>query len=245
MANGLSALLNLQKQPGSSGYIPQQTEEDYALDTMIPDEALYEAQDEIGRRGADSGRAYSVPSRESLRGSGRSGLRRIFGEIEAKGNAEARPRQIAGEYDLRRAQIEAQGAVAAAQAKAQTGADTSEMEFQRDLFKQDRQNQASDARAQAGRDAQDQRAAGAQAARRQQMDASALIAQAVQLEKQAQGAWDMFGLGGKQKLLAKAQELRAQARAQAAGSAESDEEEIDVTPEEWDEFQSWRQGGGR
>jgi hypothetical protein len=91
--------------------IPQQTEEDYALQSMIPQEDLYQAQEAAGTRGAASGGAYAIPSRESLQQSGMAELRKLFGIQQAKAQAAALPARVTGEYGMANRKLQNQGAL--------------------------------------------------------------------------------------------------------------------------------------
>ncbi len=102
--------------------IPMKTEDEYALESMIPEEQLFQAQEAMGDRGRAMGGPYSVASRESLRDSGVAGLRQMFGIQQAKGQAAAYPQQVAGQYGLQREDIRARGNVEAARQKAEADA---------------------------------------------------------------------------------------------------------------------------
>jgi hypothetical protein len=103
--NALAALLRMQPQ------IPQHTEEDQTLESMIPQEQLFQAQEAAGRRGAESGGAYAIPSRESLQQSGVAELRKLFGIQNAKAQAAALPARVTGEYGMANRRLQNQGAL--------------------------------------------------------------------------------------------------------------------------------------
>ncbi len=162
--NALSILLRGQTQ------LPMKSEEDYALEEMIPEEQLFQAQEAYGRRGAESGGAYSIPSRESLKQSGLAELRKLFGIQQGEAQAKALPSRIAGEYGLREAQLKGGFDVESAKQKAiadaaqrqqqqefQQGQQTRQQEFQGgqgDLTRQALAGRATQAQgaAQAGRE---------------------------------------------------------------------------------------------
>lgn len=97
--------------------LPRYSEDDEALRSMIPEEQLFQAQEEIGERGAQRGRPYAIPSREALQQSGMSELRKLFGLQQAKAQAQAYPQQIAGEYGLQRERERSRGTVEAARVR--------------------------------------------------------------------------------------------------------------------------------
>jgi hypothetical protein len=103
--NALATLLRMQPQ------IPQRSEEDYALESMIPEEQLFQAQEAAGRRGAESDGAYAIPSRESLQQSGVAELRKLFGIQNAKAQAAALPARVTGEYGMANRRLQNQGAL--------------------------------------------------------------------------------------------------------------------------------------
>ena len=140
--NALATLLRMQ--PKSYASYGEEAE----LGDMIPEEDLYAAQDEIGERGRTSGRPYAIPSREALKSSGVSSLKRLFGEIGAKGRAAAYPRQIQGEYDLRGIERKGQYDVEAAKQKEQ--AEAAQRETQRQ-FQVDQQRRGQEFGAEQGR----------------------------------------------------------------------------------------------
>ena len=246
MPNGLSVLMNLAQRPGSSGNIPQHSGDDYELDSMIPEESIYELQDAIGERGAASGRAYAIPSRESLRGSGRSALRRMFGEIGAKGEAASQPHRVAGEYGLEEARIKGAADIQKAQIENESNASLREMMHMQAMERQDALQQQINQRSAGTVAGADRRAAARESGIAARQNAAGYLKLAGEKDKAAAGAWDLFGFGSKRKLQAEAQAARQQA-AQIGMSAPipGDEEELDVSPEEWSAFQSWRQAGGR
>jgi hypothetical protein len=247
MANGLSVLMNLAKQPGSSGQIPQQSPEDYQLDDMIPEESLYELQDEIGARGAQRGGAYAIPSRESLRASGRSGLRRMFGEISAKGEAAAMPHRVAGEYGLEEARIKGRADIEKAGMEVQSAAMLRDLQHQQMLERQDALQQALNMRQDKNIAGQNNRSAARESGLAARQQIAALMKQAADLEKQAQGAWPGWIGGNRDVFAKKAQAARQQAmQLNSSAPIPGDDEEMDVSPEEWAEFQAFRQSrGGR
>ena len=114
--NALNILLGMQPQ------IPRHTDEEYQLQSMIPDEALFQAQEAIGRQGRESGGSYSVPSREALQQSGMAELRKLFGVQQAKAQAAALPSQVAGEYGLAREREHSRGGIEAARVREAAGA---------------------------------------------------------------------------------------------------------------------------
>jgi hypothetical protein len=111
--NALATLLRMQPQ------IPQHTEEDYALQSMIPQEQLFQAQEAAGQRGAESGGAYAIPSRESLQQSGMAELRKLFGIQQAKAQAAALPARVTGEYGMANRRLQNEGALNVANAGAE------------------------------------------------------------------------------------------------------------------------------
>ncbi len=98
--------------------IPMQTEEEYQLEEMVPDELLLQAQEAIGQRGAATGKAYSVPSRQALKQSGIAELRKLFGLQQGEARAKAYPAQVAGEYGLQEARLKGGFDVESAKQKA-------------------------------------------------------------------------------------------------------------------------------
>lgn len=126
--NALSILLRNQPQ------IPLQSEQDYALEEMIPEEQLFQAQEAYGRRGAESGGAYTIPSRESLKRGGMAELRKLFGIQQGEAQAKALPARIAGEYGLETARTKGGFDVEAARQKAiaDAAAQQSSRQFQQE-----------------------------------------------------------------------------------------------------------------
>lgn len=114
--NALATLLRGQYQPS------RLTPEDEQLSSMIPEEQLFQAQEAIGQQGAESGGAYSIPSRQALQQSGIAELRKLFGIQQAAAQAKAYPNQVAGEYGLARERERSSGNVAAAKARAEAEA---------------------------------------------------------------------------------------------------------------------------
>ncbi len=102
--------------------IPMQTEEEYQLEEMVPDELLLQAQEAIGQRGAATGKAYSVPSRQALKQSGIAELRKLFGLQQGEARAKAYPAQVAGEYGLQEARLKGGFDVESAKQKAMADA---------------------------------------------------------------------------------------------------------------------------
>ena len=94
--NALKALLGMQPQ------IPQYGEDDTALNDMISEEDLYQAQEKQADAGRARGGPYAVSSRESFRNSELANLKKMFGIQQAKNEASALPQRIAGEYGLAR-----------------------------------------------------------------------------------------------------------------------------------------------
>lgn len=101
--------------------------EDTALSEMVPEEELYQAQDDIGEQGRQRGGPYYIPSRDSLKQSVMAQLRQALGMQRAKAEAAAYPEHIKGGYGLREADIKGQYDVRAAQAKANVAGDRDEM----------------------------------------------------------------------------------------------------------------------
>ena len=128
--NALAILLGAQPK----SYAGYGTDDELA--EMIPEEDLYGAQEDIGATGQESGRPYFIPSRESLKRSGVSGLKRIFGEIGARGEAAALPRRVAGEYGLRQEGIRQEGQLRTAEARAREAAANREAIGQQALERQ-------------------------------------------------------------------------------------------------------------
>lgn len=136
MANGLAQWLGIQRP------VPQYSPEEQELGPT--DYELGDWQSGIAEEGAASGNPFYVPSRESLQTSSMGALRRALkmGQIEAQ-NA-AYPRQVAGEYGLREAEIGAQGRVEAARAMAEAQAEriAQGQQFQVEQGERSRQFQA-------------------------------------------------------------------------------------------------------
>lgn len=110
--NALATLLRGQTQ------IPRYTDEEEQLGSMIPEEQLFQAQEALGERGAASGGAYAIPSREALKQGGMAELRKLFGIKQAEGRAKAYPNQVAGEYGLQEARLKGGFDVESARQKA-------------------------------------------------------------------------------------------------------------------------------
>lgn len=161
--NALSILLRNQPQ------IPQYgADED--LSAMIPEEELFQAQEAAGERGAASGGAYAIPSRESLRSSGIAALRKLFGIQSAEAQAKAYPARVTGEYGLARENVRSQGNIEAARARAEADA---AREAQRQEFQQSQQQRGQEFQAGQGalnREALSGRASQAQGASRQNLE---------------------------------------------------------------------------
>lgn len=105
MANALEVLLNLAKQrPSATAQV------NAPYDEMVSDYALKDVQGAIGEQGRQGGSPYYVPSRDELRQQGMAELKKLFGTLQAQGEAKAVPERIKGEYGLAGAQIRAQEA---------------------------------------------------------------------------------------------------------------------------------------
>jgi len=113
--NALAALLRMQPQ------IPQQTDEEAQLSSMIPEEQLYQAQEAQADAGRARGGPYAVSSRDQLRESGMAELRKMFGIQQAKAQAAALPARVTGEYGMANRRLQNQGALDVANVN-QTGA---------------------------------------------------------------------------------------------------------------------------
>lgn len=242
MPNGLSVLLGLQRQPGSSGQIPLRSTEESDLDELIPEEELFQAQEAIAGQGRESGGAFAVPSREALRQSGRSALSRFFAQTRAKGEAAARPQQVAGEFGLERERIAQRGGIEQAAFGAQTAAELRQLQHEQALERQRELQGSITGRTAATQRSVGERSAGTQGAIRQRQIAADQLRRAAALDKQAQSAYDLFGLGSRRRLQSEAQALRQQAQAGLAVPIEDEEGEdvieLDLTPEQLAQLQS-------
>lgn len=139
---------------------------DEELSELIPEEELFQAQEAAGARGAASGGAYAIPSRESLRSSGIAALRKLFGLQTAEAQARAYPARVTGEYGLARENVRSQGAIEAARTRAEADA---AREAGRQSFAQSQQQRGQEFQAGQGvlnREALAGRAAQAQSASR-------------------------------------------------------------------------------
>ncbi len=245
--SSLMTLMNLRSKPGSSGNIPSMSTEDQFYDDMVGEEDLYAMQDEIAERGRASGGAYAIPSREEMRKSARAQTRRALAPtmiaeqgaerraaLQAQGQRDALLRFLVGEQNKEeRAQMNNQAAYdRAAMVQEQTGG-----------------RQASN------QEAQTRRAQLRDTAMQQRAQAGLGVKRAGELDKQIQQAgWldsikELFGYGSLPGKRQEAQQLRQQAMQGYAnqplpGDEEADEG-IDVSPEEWAEFQAYRARGGR
>ena len=234
--SSLSTLMGLSKQAGSSGYIPQRSQDDYELDEMIPEESLFEMQDEIGARGAQSGRAYSVPSRESLRSSGRAGLRGIFGQIAAKNQGQVDAARYKSMGDAQAATIKGAADVESARYGADAASARAQEAHLNALQRQQIGIDALDARAQAGRSAVDAREGRRQQGSSARMMAAAMMKEANELSKRAQNSWDLMGMGGRRGLQQQAEAKKQEAMrllALSEGEEGGDDDVIDMTPEQY------------
>jgi hypothetical protein len=135
------------------------SDDDYALESMIPEEQLFQAQEAIGQHGAASGQMYSVPSREALKQSGMASLRQLFGVQESRGRAAAYPQQVAGQYGIEREGIRAQGNVEAARIRAEADANQRGASQAFQQGQQERQQTFQAGQSQLSRDAFDTRQA--------------------------------------------------------------------------------------
>lgn len=233
--SSLSTLMGLSKQAGSSGYIPQQSQADYDLDEMIPEESLYELQDEIGSRGAESGRAYAVPSRESLRSSGRAGLKSIFGQIAAKNQGAIDAARYKSMGDIDAARIKGSADVESARYGADAASSRAREAHLNALERQQIGIGALDARAAAGRSATDAREQTRQQGTSARLMAQAIMREANELTKRAQSSWDLMGMGSKRGLLQQAEAKKQEAMRLLALDAGDDggEDVIDMSPEQY------------
>lgn len=102
-------LENLLRLKANQTQIPMYNEDEEAFGPT--DEELYDAQDEIGARGAARGTPYFVPSRDELKQSGMQAVRRMLGL-----------RDLALREKVLPAQVEAQGRIGAARIAAETAA---------------------------------------------------------------------------------------------------------------------------
>lgn len=116
--DALSVLLRMQPA------IPHRADDGF--DEMISEGDLFGAQEAIGARGAASGGAYAIPSRESLRDSGVSKLKQLFGIQQAEAEAKALPSRIAGQSRIEQEQIRRGGV------DAQTVANSREKQLDRE-----------------------------------------------------------------------------------------------------------------
>jgi hypothetical protein len=214
---------------------------------MIPEEELFSAQDAYAQAGRESGVPFAVPSREALRGSGVSALRRMFSQTAAEGEAAARPQQVAGMFGLERERIAQRGGIERAALEEAAAASRAELGHSRNLERQRELQEAITGRTRETQESIGERASGTQAglASRQRLNDLMVQRRALMTQQQRQGPGFFDRLRGRDPLQDQINEISMQIDQLSSGGGgvdvgggDEDVVELDLTPEQLANLQS-------
>lgn len=203
--------------------------EDDFLSSLIPEEDVYEAQQTLGERGAETGSPYYIPSRDTLKQSGMAKLKQLLAVKQAEAAGAALPRRVEGEYGLEEARIKGAADVEVAKQRADAQAEQQAMSDRRirELFAMGESGR--NVRAEGAEAGRTQRAEGLDTGRAQRQQLGLAYQQAAAMERAPdERPWYQWMFGRGQTPRDKAEALRKQAQEQFAAGGLADQDHADL-----------------
>ena len=202
-AASLATLLGLQRTDPRMDMSLRGNTSDAQYDEMIPEEDLYQQQEQYG----SPDHPYAVPSRESLRGQGVARLKQLF----AMKAAEAEPERLRGEYGLESERIRGRSALDVARTNREASSKDKEAAFTQQEYLTRLRGEQTATNARATQDAVASRGQTTQSGQMERLQQADKFRRAAELRKQAASVNPIMNVftGRREKLTQEAEGLSA------------------------------------